>query len=88
MRLQDRSGVDPSRPCIEYYRSQRELQLMVPIFLGLGACSLGDGRCLRQGKSRHPEVCQSGRKRLLVRVRTASLDKSGTYGTSDDVRRH
>jgi len=29
----DRGDFDPSRPCIEYYRSQRELLLMVPIKL-------------------------------------------------------
>jgi len=31
MRLRGRSDFAPSRPCIEYYRSQRELVLMVPI---------------------------------------------------------
>jgi len=31
MRLRDRSDFDPSRPCIEYYCSQLELLLMVPI---------------------------------------------------------
>ena len=32
MRLRDRKDLDVTRPCIEYYRSQRELLLMVPIF--------------------------------------------------------
>jgi hypothetical protein len=31
MRLRDRKDLDVSRPCIEYYRSQRELLLMAPI---------------------------------------------------------
>ena len=31
MRLRDRKDLDVTRPCIEYYRSQRELLLMVPI---------------------------------------------------------
>jgi hypothetical protein len=30
-RLRDRKDLDVSRPCIEYYRSQRELLLMAPI---------------------------------------------------------
>jgi hypothetical protein len=31
MRLRDRKDLDVTRPCLEYYRSQRELLLMVPI---------------------------------------------------------
>jgi hypothetical protein len=31
MRLRERTDYDASRACIEYYRSQRELLLMVPI---------------------------------------------------------
>lgn len=31
MQLRDRKDFDVSRPCIEYYRSQRELLLMAPI---------------------------------------------------------
>ena len=31
MRMRERKDLDPSRPCIEYYRSRRELLLMAPI---------------------------------------------------------
>ena len=31
MEMRTRGDFDPSRPCIEYYRSQRELLLMAPI---------------------------------------------------------
>jgi len=31
MRMRERRDFDPSRPCVEYYRSQRELLLMVPV---------------------------------------------------------
>jgi hypothetical protein len=32
MRMREGRDFDPSRPCVEDYRSQRELLLMVPIF--------------------------------------------------------
>jgi hypothetical protein len=31
MRMRERKDLDPSRPCIEYYRSRRELLLMAPV---------------------------------------------------------